>query len=560
MDKSTQEKLARYRQLRAAQRNVNHILPDWLPRNALKECGKALGFYREGRLVFNSEDETSVLMDYCIYDYRPDGQNAIERYAAQASIELNSDERLILDAMLRARYSLFGIDEIVRGVGVHTLDLVRGDSGFIVDIGLSETAVKGLVLACRIMSPADVEFSMTTGAGLPADLAILERVAKEIPERFGERTSDIVGMSPERAAEFSAFIIRVFLEGNASSRMSYEDIAKQGMARSESKAGRNDPCPCGSGKNYKKCCGATGKPVSLPDRRLMERNLRAVQKLMAKQDFGSVDEMNAYLRQVSGIGRIPRWVPETPLEQAQDIIYQALETPEKKERVRLAMEALKVCDDCSDAYVLLAEEAAEIPEEARNWYQQGVEAGERALGPEVFANEPGHFWGIIETRPYMRAREGLADCLYFLGEFEAAMEHYREMLRLNPNDNQGIRYKLLSCLMERNDIDAARELLGQYKDEYSAYWFFTRALIAFIEQGASREANKQLRKALRQNSHVVRYLLGQRKMPRTLPDRIGFGDKDEAIAYVAEFADAWMDTPGALEWVKVTTPLHYKHR
>ncbi|MCW3100962.1 MAG: yecA, partial [Chthonomonadaceae bacterium] len=24
----------------------------------------------------------------------------------------------------------------------------------------------------------------------------------------------------------------------------------------EAKVGRNDPCPCGSGKKYKKCCGA----------------------------------------------------------------------------------------------------------------------------------------------------------------------------------------------------------------------------------------------------------------------------------------------------------------
>jgi preprotein translocase subunit SecA len=23
----------------------------------------------------------------------------------------------------------------------------------------------------------------------------------------------------------------------------------------EKKIGRNDPCPCGSGKKYKKCCG-----------------------------------------------------------------------------------------------------------------------------------------------------------------------------------------------------------------------------------------------------------------------------------------------------------------
>ena len=31
------------------------------------------------------------------------------------------------------------------------------------------------------------------------------------------------------------------------------------MARSETKVGRNDPCPCGSGKKYKKCCLATEK-------------------------------------------------------------------------------------------------------------------------------------------------------------------------------------------------------------------------------------------------------------------------------------------------------------
>jgi preprotein translocase subunit SecA len=28
------------------------------------------------------------------------------------------------------------------------------------------------------------------------------------------------------------------------------------VVRSEEKIGRNDPCPCGSGKKYKKCCGS----------------------------------------------------------------------------------------------------------------------------------------------------------------------------------------------------------------------------------------------------------------------------------------------------------------
>jgi len=28
------------------------------------------------------------------------------------------------------------------------------------------------------------------------------------------------------------------------------------ITREAPKVGRNDPCPCGSGKKYKKCCGA----------------------------------------------------------------------------------------------------------------------------------------------------------------------------------------------------------------------------------------------------------------------------------------------------------------
>lgn len=35
----------------------------------------------------------------------------------------------------------------------------------------------------------------------------------------------------------------------------YDENNKQIPAKSESKVGRNDPCPCGSGKKYKKCCG-----------------------------------------------------------------------------------------------------------------------------------------------------------------------------------------------------------------------------------------------------------------------------------------------------------------
>ena len=35
----------------------------------------------------------------------------------------------------------------------------------------------------------------------------------------------------------------------------YKEQKESGTIRKEKKIGRNDPCPCGSGKKYKKCCG-----------------------------------------------------------------------------------------------------------------------------------------------------------------------------------------------------------------------------------------------------------------------------------------------------------------
>jgi preprotein translocase subunit SecA len=37
-----------------------------------------------------------------------------------------------------------------------------------------------------------------------------------------------------------------------------EALSKAKPVRTGPKVGRNDPCPCGSGKKYKHCCGRNG--------------------------------------------------------------------------------------------------------------------------------------------------------------------------------------------------------------------------------------------------------------------------------------------------------------
>lgn len=266
--------------------------------------------------------------------------------------------------------------------------------------------------------------------------------------------------------------------------------------------------------------------VAMPDRRAME---------------GMLSSLGASL----GGRRKQRAV-----DQAQELMYQAWDERKPARRIALARQALSISPDCADAYVLLAEEEARTRGEALALYEQGVAAGERALGKKTFQEDVGYFWGLIETRPYMRARAGLATALWELGRHEEARDHYREMLRLNPGDNQGIRYSLLNLLLEMQRDQEASALIKEYADDGMAEWAYTQALLAFRQQGAGAKANAALRQAIKQNPHIPAYLTGKKKLPARLPPYVGFGDESEAVHYASGYLNHWRRTPGAVEWLK----------
>jgi hypothetical protein len=87
------------------------------------------------------------------------------------------------------------------------------------------------------------------------------------------------------------------------------------------------------------------------------------------------------------------------LSRAQEIMYDAWDEPNPAKRITLAHEALKLFALCADAYVLLAQEEADTVKRALELYQQGVSAGEKALGADYFQENTGYFRGLLETRP-----------------------------------------------------------------------------------------------------------------------------------------------------------------
>ncbi len=63
------------------------------------------------------------------------------------------------------------------------------------------------------------------------------------------------------------------------------------------KIGRNDPCPCGSGKKYKKCCLLTeqSRPVLQPMDDVFAETHAEIKELFQDREFGSLDEANVVL-------------------------------------------------------------------------------------------------------------------------------------------------------------------------------------------------------------------------------------------------------------------------
>ena len=238
---------------------------------------------------------------------------------------------------------------------------------------------------------------------------------------------------------------------------------------------------------------------------------------------------------------------DSALGRAQDLMYEAFESNDPNQRILKAYEALELSPDCADAYVLLAQEEADTYGEALEYFLRGVMAGRRALGPDRFEEDAGHFWGLLETRPYMRALEGLAQTFKEMGEIEESIGHFRELLRLNPSDNQGIRHQLLNALLDAELDQEAAVLLTEH-DDGMAEWLYTDALLLF--RSGSKAKGAKLKEALRHNPHVPDYLTGRKKIPVQLPPYMGFGDENEAVHYAAAYLRHWRKMPEAIEWLK----------
>lgn len=294
----------------------------------------------------------------------------------------------------------------------------------------------------------------------------------------------------------------------------------------------------------------SSKPRRPTSRFIAEQAMHDVERILAEKKFSTIEELNAYLATLAGPRHLLRDAasPPTAKDEAQELAYAAMEAPTEAQARKLAKRAVAKDPDCVDALVVLTSLEAKSPREAIAGLQKVVAAGERSLGAKFFKENKGHFWGILETRSYMRAREELAELLRAEGIYLDAIEHYEALLALNPGDNQGVRYPLLGLYLTMGNLEAARKLLGAYEDDAMATFAWDRVLERVLS-GDLRTASAALESARKENRFIELYLTARKKMPRRMPEAYSMGSDEEAIVCLEHIGPAWAEHPEAATWL-----------
>lgn len=287
-----------------------------------------------------------------------------------------------------------------------------------------------------------------------------------------------------------------------------------------------------------------------------EQVLRAVSRVVSRHEFADIDEANRFLEEHVMGGKLDpvlREMMEDPQEKAQHFAFQAMEAESLEEMLLLAGQALALDSRNADALSLMIDVLASDDGERIKLLTVLVEEIEGSLGSDFFEENRGRFWGLVDTRPYMRVSERLMRALLRSGRRGEALRLCEKMLDLNPNDNQGIRDSLLGLYLAEGELSRARGLLERYPEPGFAV-FQWGSVLERVLSGDLKGAGRHLREAERHNPYVRDYLTGRKKLPEELPDAFSPGDECEACLCVRELGEAWQSHPRAVDWLASLPP------
>ncbi|GAX26620.1 hypothetical protein FisN_21Lh090 [Fistulifera solaris] len=246
-------------------------------------------------------------------------------------------------------------------------------------------------------------------------------------------------------------------------------------------------------------------------------------------------------------------------EEAQNFVYDSWEAESVQQKFALLSKALRIFPfsvDALNAWANLYYVVCDPPElvKAETTYQMALSSA-RLLWPNLEYQESIE-WGHIEHRPLLRAYHGLGVIQKELGKHREAVERFQFLLKVNPNDNQGVRQLLFETLIQVGEYQQAEQIAEKHangRNSTEAFVHYGFVLIDFMKfkLGACSESDlqKTLARALQRNNYVPLLILGDLSLPKR-PTHTSSGGLEEATSIVLDCKPVWERTPGIIEWLR----------
>ena len=275
-----------------------------------------------------------------------------------------------------------------------------------------------------------------------------------------------------------------------------------------------------------------------------------LQEFLKNNNVENIDEANEKLQEFIKMynnGEIE--YENTPLDDAYEILEEAQNARNEKEAIKLAKKAYEKSPECFDA-ILFQCDLEENGIKRMKLLEGGLEVEKNRLIKEKYFDKEniGHFYGIFETRPYIRGLVVKAEYLLEEGKLRQAESICKEVLRLNENDNMGARYLLMAIFATLEEENDMLKLYKKYPEEDLEMLFPLFAI--YYKSGNDKKALEYLKKIDKCNSNFVKYFNGTiKESGKVKPGYYSRGDSSEIFMYLERYGYLLITMPRLHEYV-----------
>ena len=275
-----------------------------------------------------------------------------------------------------------------------------------------------------------------------------------------------------------------------------------------------------------------------------------LQEFLKNNNVKDIDEANEKLQEfIKMYNNGEMEYKNTPLDDAYEILEEAHNARNEKEALRLAKKAYEKSSECFDA-ILFQCDLEENGIKRMKLLNDGLEFEKNRLTKEKYFDKEniGYFYGIFETRPYIRGLVIKIEYLLEEGKLRQAASVCKEVLKLNENDNLGARYLLMAIYAVLEEEKDMLDLYKKYPEEDLEMLFPLFAI--YYKIGNDKKAKDYLNRIDKCNSNFVKYFKGTIKPSEKVnPGYYSRGDSSEIFMYLSRYDYLLITMPRLHEYV-----------